>query len=1074
MLLEKTNIVWTHVDEIKKMIDDKIAEKPNRIVDLKADVIDTIEAEDDAFFSDEEMERYNQLYKNHHMQRIEETPWGFGEIDRRMQQDPDIIERYHNKEKWLEAVFNHGDEAVKRMPEHLKQDPDIVAAYEKHDILYKFRYPPARGAEDKLKAFAMYEKFDEILGRYRNDPEFREMAYARAVEGWLHIIAMTYDRNESFMFMGIPPIFMQDETILDATAKQYTSWFRSSGEIDVEKIHPEIAKRIDGAMITKVMETLSYARNPAELVSYMESAEEYRNHEKYPELYQSMKKSYINFLQDNYYSRTVSSALRLFPDIFASDPEVLEVARTALQKLEQEGYPNYGDYPEAVNRLASRKFNLAKRGQTMETKNDTGFENVQETFTIPAKVLSFFERKVEDLNKRAQKNSIPGIQYKVLGQETLPPNGNRAKEEIVYKIQVTGVIPRVDGWSFVATIAHAVDDSGQYSNIVSAIPSLEEDIPQKYWKQEPICEHCRTKRRRKDTFLLKNEDSGEYKQCGRNCLADFLRTGNAEDIVRASEILAINQELALLTSEDFDEYGGYGRRTRDVPLLNILALTHKVVSQIGYVKSTDYDNVPTKDAIFEIINYDGNDPERMIRDLGLTSVETGAEDYIVADEAIQWIKNLSEEEARGNSYLSNLKSLSNGAFVNRKFMGLVVSMIPTYLRQRDKIRREQTLDRMREESGDDNPYLGIIGDSLEFNVMIEKTKGPFRNGTSILYMGVTDKYKMVKWWGKPADLFEEGKTYAVIGTPISQEFDKYEKTETTELRDVVLASEAPPDTSDDPFIGTIENGKGKMENFEFVLVDQKGPFQSDYGYGYGAPQSYMIYIFQDSMGRKAKWSGPTDKYDVEIGGKYKVRAKPKEHTENDRYEKGPVTVLTNVRNIEELEASPEVENEHRARVENIVATPIPQTLPELEELWRNTERTLEALNGRYSELELMLNKKIQEIRMVLEGFAYEDFLKSKDATILFKAYVWNNLKRTPTDIENIYLDSVKTLYLDQAKIEELETKCQTLGASPDLPIESQQLCQFFAVLTTSARQFIAEAKGVYESDYKERYMGIYK
>jgi len=717
-----------------------------------------------------------------------------------------------------------------------------------------------------------------------------------------------------------------------------------------------------------------------------------------------------------------------------------------------------------------KKFNLKTGQKQMENAE---YENVQEVFTIPVEIFAFFQEKVEKLNKRALKNNIPGIQYEVLEQKVIPenPEKGRDNDQAVYKIKVVGVVPRVDGWSFVATISHVIDDYGQYTNIVSAIPSLEDDIPSKYWKQEPICEHCKTRRRIKDTFILRNED-GKYKQCSRNCLADFLRNGNAEDIIRAAEILAMNQELSFLTEGDYDEFGGIGRK-KELPLLNILALTNKVVSQLGYVKSSDYEHGPTKETIFQIIDNKKNNFKELLNDLGLQSVRTDAKDYIIADEAVQWVKDLTEKEMENSPYLRNLKSVVSSPFFGRKFMGIVISIIPSYLRVKDKTLREETLKRVREENGDGSPYLGNIGDSIQFNVLIEKTKGPFRNGESMLYVGVTEDFKMVKWWGKPSDLFEEEQKYAVIGVPISHKLDGYEKTEMTELRDVILESDAQSYDEEDPFIGEFVNEKGKMDDFILTLIDHKGPFESQYRYGYNSSQSYMIYIFQDDMGRKAKWSGPSGKYDFEIGGKYKVRAKPKKHDQYDRYENGPVTILTNVRNVKELEGSPEVEKENKDRVQKIIEAPIPEGIDNLFNLLENAYRVKEIVFGRYPDLNTLINKKITEIKQVMESMAYRDFLESEDAVILFKAYVWNNLGREPTDIENRYLKAVERLYMDENRVADIEKKCNLMQSNDNLLEQNRKLCQFFYVLAQSARQFVSEAVELYNKEYKEKYMEMY-
>jgi hypothetical protein len=71
---------------------------------------------------------------------------------------------------------------------------------------------------------------------------------------------------------------------------------------------------------------------------------------------------------------------------------------------------------------------------------------------------------------------------------------------------------------------------------------------------------------------------------------------------------------------------------------------------------------------------------------------------------------------------------------------------------------------------------------------------------------------------------------------------------------------------------------------------EKGPFDGQFG-------STMLYIAQDPEGRRVKFRVPTNKYPINVGETYVVRARPQSHDPNDPYEKGPVTMLTGVMNV---------------------------------------------------------------------------------------------------------------------------------------------------------------------------------
>src|SRR5207249_2638558 len=75
----------------------------------------------------------------------------------------------------------------------------------------------------------------------------------------------------------------------------------------------------------------------------------------------------------------------------------------------------------------------------------------------------------------------------------------------------------VAGWEFVATIAW---DSETKLAITRPVPGYDVDLSAHRGSQ--LCEHCNTNRDRKDTYVIRELDTGVTKQVGRNCLAAFL------------------------------------------------------------------------------------------------------------------------------------------------------------------------------------------------------------------------------------------------------------------------------------------------------------------------------------------------------------------------------------------------------------------------------------------------------------------------------------------------------------------------------------------------------------------------
>ena len=90
-------------------------------------------------------------------------------------------------------------------------------------------------------------------------------------------------------------------------------------------------------------------------------------------------------------------------------------------------------------------------------------------------------------------------------------------------VNVSGTA-RVSDWEFIATVEH----SKPINIIRSFRPEVE--IPESYYTADTRCDHCQTKRNRKDTYLIRNTISGEFKQVGKTCLKDFTRGLSAEAV----------------------------------------------------------------------------------------------------------------------------------------------------------------------------------------------------------------------------------------------------------------------------------------------------------------------------------------------------------------------------------------------------------------------------------------------------------------------------------------------------------------------------------------------------------------
>ena len=94
-------------------------------------------------------------------------------------------------------------------------------------------------------------------------------------------------------------------------------------------------------------------------------------------------------------------------------------------------------------------------------------------------------------------------------------NSNKYHKEVV-DINIEGKY-QINNYEFVASLEYN-DELGM--NIIKKSPDTE-NIPEEFISRSE-CDHCKIKRARKYTVLLKNKDTNEYVQIGKSCLKEYL------------------------------------------------------------------------------------------------------------------------------------------------------------------------------------------------------------------------------------------------------------------------------------------------------------------------------------------------------------------------------------------------------------------------------------------------------------------------------------------------------------------------------------------------------------------------
>lgn len=324
-------------------------------------------------------------------------------------------------------------------------------------------------------------------------------------------------------------------------------------------------------------------------------------------------------------------------------------------------------------------------------------------YLVPVYNISKLEKKVNRIKSK-------GVDVVFSVEEDNPQylEDNKGYYHKCYYVEVEGHY-QIDGWQFIATLEHT-----EVGNIIRAINN-DLQIPNRFKHCNAVCEHCNTSRKRKDTYIVYNEQTKEFKQVGRTCLQDY--TGlDADDAAQLARILRDVEENTFNSDEDYSLYNGYIRTySSDV----IKAIAYEEVLAKGYKKNETVNNVVDK--------YCASRSDKEYLD------KYGKE----IAKLNEWI---SKQDTMNNNYLHNAYVAWQLEYVDAKHLPLISSLISTYLKDLE----EQKLIELRRK---ETSYVGKVGDRIEIEVDNVRVLYVKRGFTFSYYAEDTFVYKIVDTQG---------------------------------------------------------------------------------------------------------------------------------------------------------------------------------------------------------------------------------------------------------------------------------------------------------------------------------------
>jgi hypothetical protein len=379
-------------------------------------------------------------------------------------------------------------------------------------------------------------------------------------------------------------------------------------------------------------------------------------------------------------------------------------------------------------------------------------------FAIHESNLDRLQKKVNRIRNKCVKYGCD-FHYAEVGEEfrTWKDEYGLEHTERFVLVEAEGTA-KVNGWRFIATVDHT-----EAGNIIRKMTD-DVEVPEKYYTADPECEHCHSHRHRKDTYIVYNEETNEFKQVGSSCLCDF--TGGLSAEAAASYISLFDSLM------EFEAPGtGYTAKVW-YEVRDVLRYAVDFVNHIGYASTQDsygdYNPDSTKNKVIAALDYErgrATKIEREMIDDYRFKFGNHSEDPEVL-ETVETIINYFKENDEAGDYMHNLRVIANSDYIEGKSIGYTVSMVATYNRHIQKVVERERRKSAHAAEVEASDYIGEVGERIEVVSPAKvETVTYWENqfGTTIRYK-IVDADGNVLMWDSSTYIDQDREVKSIKGT----------------------------------------------------------------------------------------------------------------------------------------------------------------------------------------------------------------------------------------------------------------------------------------------------------------------
>ena len=312
---------------------------------------------------------------------------------------------------------------------------------------------------------------------------------------------------------------------------------------------------------------------------------------------------------------------------------------------------------------------------------------------------------------------------------------------------------RIGGWKFIAVNEPVTETEA----LVVRVPGYEGEIPEEFRAADPDrCDQCNKKRVRNQSFIIVSEQ-GEYRQVGRNCLADFL----GHDPKALVEMLSIWADLQ--TNDDGIAYGSGAGFWTFSDVLSTAAMVVTAFGWVGRAKAEEQGSEATADIVRLLLSgmrKTMTDDEKA----ALAAIPTQTVEALVAD-TLTAIANINRNTA--NEWEYDISVLAKADRVPAKRVGLAASSIILGIRLQER--------RAAAAAAGESHFVGKPGEKVEMPVKVTfiRTINGNYGPTVIVKMRSDGEGADFVWFASNEPNVEVGAEVTLKGTVKAHQQDKY-------------------------------------------------------------------------------------------------------------------------------------------------------------------------------------------------------------------------------------------------------------------------------------------------------------